>query len=313
MLKTIIIYESKYGTTHEIARYLSMVLGPATYCNTDEFSDLYRDYDFIVIGSPIYSGRFHPHIYKFVENNLKWLKEKPVALFSSSLSLDEGKQILEDLAGKIGDVVNLQPFGGILKLDKLDDQDKKALQAFSKKVGFELRDIDNLNLEDVLDYAMQLKSIKDEKSPKGDPSKIRGLIDEFLSSHNTCTLSTSHKDMVRATPIEYHYSNGYMYLISEGGEKFSHIPINKKVSLAVYDDYTGMNNLAGMQITGEAFIISDKSNEYTEIIKMKGLNIDYIKNMPFKMNVVKIEIQKIEFLYYKFKELGYDVKQIYTF
>jgi flavodoxin/nitroimidazol reductase NimA-like FMN-containing flavoprotein (pyridoxamine 5'-phosphate oxidase superfamily) len=313
MLKTLIIYESKYGTTRKIARYLSMVLGPATYCRSDAFSDLYRDYDFIVIGSPVYSGRFHSGIYKFVENNLNWLKENHVALFCTCISMEDGNENLEDLSKMIGDVIHKQPLGGILNLKELDDNDKKALEAFSKKLGFKLNDIDNFSLEKVLIYAIQLKSIKDELAPKGASSKVRELIDEFLSAHNTCTLSTSYKNRVRSTPIEYSYSNGFMYLISEGGEKFCNIPLNKYVSLAVYDDYTGMDNLAGMQITGEAFIVPDKSEEYEDIIKMKGLNIDYIKNMPFKMNIIKIKIQKIEFLYSKFKELGYDVKQIYNY
>ncbi len=104
-----------------------------------------------------------------------------------------------------------------------------------------------------------------------------------------------------------------MYLLSEGGEKFANIPINKNVSVAVYEDYTGMNNLAGMQITGSAHIILDDRDEYEEVIKMKGLNIDFIKNLPVNMNIIKIEIKKIEFLYSKFKESDYEPKQIYFF
>lgn len=79
MQRTLLIYESKYGTTKKIARYLSMILGPAKYCRTNEFGDLYKDFDFIVIGSPVYSGKLEPKIYEFVENNLDWLKKKSVA------------------------------------------------------------------------------------------------------------------------------------------------------------------------------------------------------------------------------------------
>lgn len=104
-----------------------------------------------------------------------------------------------------------------------------------------------------------------------------------------------------------------MYLISEGGEKFSNILLNKNVSLAVYEDYTGMNNFAGMQITGSAYIVPDNTDEYREVIKIKGLNIDFITRLPVDMNMIKIEIKKIEFLYSKFKEHGYESKQIYFF
>lgn len=313
MQKTLLIYESKYGTTEKIVRYLSMVLGPGKYCRSSEFNDLYKDFDFIVIGSPVYSGKLEPKIYEFVENNLDWLKNKPVALFCTCLSYDDGNENLNDLAKTIGKIIDKKPLGGILKQNILNEEDKEALHLFSEKIGFELKDIDNFNLEEVLKYALELKSIKDELIPKAAPSKVKETIEKFLTSHNTCTLSTSYKNRVRSTPLEYIYSNGFMYLLSEGGEKFANIPINKNVSVAVYEDYTGMNNLAGMQITGSAHIILDDRDEYEEVIKMEGLNIDFIKNLPVNMNIIKIEIKKIEFLYSKFKESDYEPKQIYFF
>ena len=69
MQKTLIIFESKYGTTEKIAKYISMVLGPAKYCRTDELSNNDKDFDFIVIGSPIYSGKPHPKICQFIKDN----------------------------------------------------------------------------------------------------------------------------------------------------------------------------------------------------------------------------------------------------
>ncbi len=57
MQKTLIIYESKYGTTEKIAKYLSLVLGPAKYCKTTEFNGEYKDFNLIILGSPIYTGK----------------------------------------------------------------------------------------------------------------------------------------------------------------------------------------------------------------------------------------------------------------
>ena len=313
MQKTLLIYESKYGTTEKIARYLQMVLGPAKYCRTDEFKDMYKDFDFVVIGSPVYSGKLEPKIYQFVENNLEWLKEKPVALFCTCLSPSDGDENLNDLAKTIGKVVDKNVLGGVLKQSKLNEEDKKVLQLFSEKIGFKLEDMDNFNLEEILKYALELNLIKDDLLPKASPPKVRETIEKFLTTHNTCTLSTAYKNRVRSTPIEYIYSNGFMYMLSEGGEKFSNIPLNKNVSVAVYDDYTGMNSLAGMQITGSAYIIPEDTEEYNDIIKMKGLNEIFIKNIPFNMNIIIIELEKIEFLYSKFKEMDFEPKQIYFF
>ena len=134
MQKTLIIYESKYGTTERTAKYLSMVLGPAKYCKTGEFSDLYKDFDFIVIGSPIYSGKLDPQIDEFVKKNIDWLKNKHVALFSVSLSPKDGNENLKNLANTIGNTVSQKPLGGVLKQDNLDEDDKEALKVFSEKV-----------------------------------------------------------------------------------------------------------------------------------------------------------------------------------
>ena len=102
-------------------------------------------------------------------------------------------------------------------------------------------------------------------------------------------------------------------MLSEGGEKFANLLLNNKVSLAVYEGYTGMNYLAGMQITGIASLIDKNEDEYKDVIAMKGLNLNFINNMSVDMNIIKIKILKIEFLYSKFKKMGYEPKQIFIY
>lgn len=311
MQRTIFIYESKYGATEKIVKYLTPVLGPANYCTTDKFNDSYKDFDFFVIGSGVYSGKFDPKIYDFVDNNREWLKDKPVALFSVSLSLKDGDENLKNLSEIIGSTVSLKSLGGTLTLSALSEEDSHALDDFSQQVGFPLKDMNNFNLEEVINYALELKKIKE--SLVSPAPQTREFIEEFLTSHNTCTLSTSYQNRVRSTPIEYNYFNGFIYLLSEGGEKFANLPLNNQVSVAVYEDYTGFKNLAGMQITGTSEIISEDSPEYEDVLLMKGLKIDFIKRNPVKMNMIKITIIKVEFLYSEFKKLGYEAKQIQTF
>ncbi len=312
MQKTLIIYESKYGTTERIAIHLSQVLGPARYCKTEEVKN-FQDYDFIIMGTPVYSGKPHPKICEFAQNNLDLLKKKPLALFCTCLSPKDGEDNLNKLNEIVGDVVSKKFLSGVLKHSILSDEDKKALEIFSEMIGFQLKDTDNFNLEEVLKYALELKSVKEAFLPLAPPNLIKEKCEIFLKTHNTCTLSTSYKSRVRSTPIEYTYQDGNMYLISEGGEKFSNIPLNKNVSVALYEDYTGMNNLAGMQITGTAHIIPDDTDEYADIIKMKGLKLDFIRNLPVNMNIIKIKIERIEFLYSEFKKSGYGPKQIYNY
>ena len=59
-------------------------------------------------------------------------------------------------------------------------------------------------------------------------------IEKFIKSHNTCALATGYDDKIRCTPIEYLYLTGMFYIISEGGEKFANIMLNKNVSLSIF-------------------------------------------------------------------------------
>jgi menaquinone-dependent protoporphyrinogen IX oxidase len=309
----VIIYESNYGTTEKIASYLSLILGPATYCKTSEFKEEYADFDLFVIGSPIYSGQIVPQIYEFVEKNQKWLKQKNISLFSTSISPRDGQKNLDKLEKNLDNVISKKALGGTLKIDKLNKMDSKALELFSENLGFNLGDMDHFKLEEVVEYGMELKEIKDDLSPNMPSDQLKKMVEEFLSAHNTCTLSTAGGEMVRATPIEYTYKNGFIYLLSEGGEKFANILLNKRVSIAVYEDYTGMNNLAGMQISGKAKIVPPGKTEYGEILKIKGLSPEFINKLPINLNMVKITLEKVEFLYSAFQEMGNETKQIFKF
>ena len=68
-----------------------------------------------------------------------------------------------------------------------------------------------------------------------------------------------------------------MYFITEGGEKFANILLNNMVSISVYENYESMMKLAGMQITGRASIVDCNSQEYMDILGIKGINSEHIK------------------------------------
>ena len=74
-----------------------------------------------------------------------------------------------------------------------------------------------------------------------------------------------------------------------------------------------MNNLAGMQISGQAQIVSRDKKEYVEILKIKGLNPEFINKLSINLNMVKITLEKVEFLYSAFQEMGHETKQIFKF
>ena len=183
----------------------------------------------------------------------------------------------------------MKAIGGRLLLDSLDKTDKDSITKFLELVNLPFEDMDFYDQKEIIEYSLKLKSFKENLTTPVDQTKLKSVIDEFLSSHNTCTLATCHLNSVRSTPIEYNYLNGHLYLLSEGGEKFANLLLNDNVSVSVYEDYTGMNTLKGMQITGYASLIGE-GEEYYSVLKFKDLNIDLIRSMSVNINMIKITI-----------------------
>jgi len=314
MQRTVIVYESRYGSTRVVAKTIALILGPAVHCVVDEFKTKFKDFEFVVVGSPIYMGDVDPKIKGFINENQDWLSEKPVALFCTCLDRRGGIDNLKSLEKLLKkDAMSLDTIGGRLKLNNLDLEDYKAIESFLKRADLPFEDMDFFNMEEVIEYSLELKNLKEKTMKRLDPSKLRVYVEEFLTSHNTCTLATSFKGMARATPLEYLYKEGYIYILTEGGEKFANLLMNKNVSLAINDPYHGMASLAGMQITGNCEIIPKESSEYGEVMDLKGIKMSAIEALPVDMNVLKIGLEKVEFLYWKFREDGYDTRQILNF
>jgi nitroimidazol reductase NimA-like FMN-containing flavoprotein (pyridoxamine 5'-phosphate oxidase superfamily) len=242
------------------------------------------------------------------------LKEKSVSLFCICLDKNGGLDQLTELQQSLEiRAVSLKAMGGRLIIDDLDDKDHELIKEFLKTVKLPFEDMDFYDPEDVVKYALKLKSLKENLLVKIGKEDVKFAFEEFLRTHNTCTLATCHQNRVRSTPIEYTYLDGKIYLLSEGGDKFANLLFNKNVSVAVYEDYTGMNSLAGIQITGTATIVEEKSEEYGSVLKLKGLNENAVRNLPMNMNMIKIVMEKVEFLNSKFKNKGADPKQIYNY
>ena len=314
MIRTLVLYSSKYGSTKDAAKIIALVTGPAKYCSVDEFKPEYKDFEFFVVGSPVYQEKLEPSLIEFIDKNKNWLKKKPLALFCTCLDKNGGLDQLRSLEEFVDTkALSLKAIGGRLIMDKLDQEDLGLIKEFLELVNLPFEDMDFYNQEEVVNYSMKLKSIKDNLIVTVDEDKVKTSIEEFLTSHNTCTLSTGHMDRVRSTPIEYNYIDGFLYLLSEGGEKFANLLLNDKVSVAVYEDYIGMNHLKGMQITGKASMVEGNGEEYNHILKLKGLNIDVINSLPANMNMIKIALEKVEFLNSQFRMECADAKQIYIY
>jgi hypothetical protein len=82
--------------------------------------------------------------------------------------------------------------------------------------------------------------------------------------------------------------------------------------MAIYEDYTDRDSLCGIQITGQANIVEEMA-EYRRVIKIKGMDMHFVKSLPLDLHLIRVDIEKVEFLNSDFKKQGYSIRQVLEF
>lgn len=342
MPTTLVVYESKYGLSEAIAHDLGRILGPARVCRAHELIEAsstvgkaparatgaappdesgcnaaLRAAEFVVVVAPVYRHRPDDRIMAFAEANRAWLCARHVALVCVGLATSPGavRSYLQPLTDLLGDCVTWTGgLGGRVTLAWLDDEDRADIEHARDMRGHRgLADLNAYSPEAVAEAALAIKAVRDSFAKAMPADELRRHIDGFLARHSTCTLCTGAGGHVRATPIEYGYRDGVLYLLSEGGEKFAHLMVNPHVSVAVYDPYEGMEKLAGLQLLGSAELVAESADDYAAALALRGLDEVRLAELPFSLNLIRVRIERAELLWSGFKELGYDVRQVYAF
>ncbi len=145
--------------------------------------------------------------------------------------------------------------------------------------------------------------------------ELERRISVFIKTHNMCVLCTARDNIPRATPIEYWADGTTLYIFGDPGTKRENIKANPKVSVGLFDPFVGSLSVKGMQITGEATLITDDNPEYNEALIMRRRELvgeDIGDYKPRQGNsVVKIEAKKIEFIDIALKLDGYDLRYVW--
>jgi Flavodoxin len=312
MVKTLVIYETKYGFTKEIARDAAMVLAPSFCSNVGGLDKDLSNYGVIAICTPVYNDLLPQSIMDFVKRNVSVLKEKKVILFCCCLEVDLGKTHLKPIRELLGNAVIWQEIiGAKIEINHLDSNDYNDLKKVCEKDEITFKDNNLFIRERFLDRLLKISRVIEVERKRILKEEGMKYVEEFLKKHNTCSLATGYLRGVRATPIEYNYKNGNLYLLSEGGQKFYYILQNPNVSVSVFDSFTSFEELSGMQIQGTAEFIEPGSEEYSSVIKDKGVGQEVLRKYDILLYMIKIKIAQIEFEWSGFKKLGYDTKQVF--
>lgn len=307
----IITYETYYGTSKKVAEVLALIIGNAKVYDINNAPEDIHLYNNVISVFSFHGYSTGNNTKKYLNDLGESLNEKRLGLVGVGLSKNDiniYKKVIEDSINREADFTNF--IEGELRINKLSDEDRHTLEKFLGEHNMKLMDMGMFKVEEACENACEIKEFLESSSKKLDKVKLQKVIDEYVSGKNTCTLTSGVCEFIRSTPIEYMYVNSCFYFFTEGGYKFKGILQNPNVSICIYDDYTGMGKLKGLQISGEAELISTDSSEYKELIEAKKLNLENIKKLPVTLNLLKVYPLKFEFLNSDFKDMGAEVKQV---
>lgn len=311
MRKSLIVYETQYGTSKKVAEICSLIIGTAKLADINAVPTNVDTYDNAIFVFGFYGYNTAKKTKEFIRNNKEKLLSKRVAVIGVGISVRDLDRYAEEVFVELGRKLDFTAFvQGELIVNKLTVEDKKVLEKFFDKANIPFKDMGQFKKEDACNVAARCAEVLNKPSLVPSREELIQAINEFVLQHNTCALGTGAGEFVRSTPIEYLYLNDAFYFISEGGFKFKAILQNPNVCIAIYNEYTDMQNLKGLQVSGKAEIIPLYSEEYNEVMKAKGLNLKNLSNMPIVLNLFKVKVSKFEFLNSEFRKNGFDAKQV---
>lgn len=311
MKQNLITYETYYGTAKKVADIFSLILGNSKVVEISKATEDIKVYENIIMIFAFHGYKTGEKTKEYIKKNKDTLINKDIALIGVGLTKKDINNYSEKICGVLGRKADIIEFvQGELRVNKLTEEDKKILQEFLIKQNIKLMDMGMFKISEACNVVLKCRETLMKPSIILDKVELKKSIDKFIAEHNTCTLATGYNNFIRATPIEYMYFQGSLYFITEGGLKFNGILQNPNVSIAIYDSYTGMSNLKGLQIQGKTEIIEIGSSEYREVMEKKKLNEEKLKRLPINLNMIKVKINRFEFLNSDFKGMGADVKQI---
>ena len=136
IMKTIVIYKTKYGSTKVYAEYISEKLG----CDCVEAKKVKPD-DLLMYDNIIYGGGLYAEVINgvgIITKNIKSLSDKKIAVFTTAITpLDcreyyDGEVIEKNFKNGVPENIRIFNFMGKMKTDELTPVHRAALKALKK-------------------------------------------------------------------------------------------------------------------------------------------------------------------------------------
>lgn len=286
MFRTVIIYDSKSETSLSAARQMSLLLAPARHYRCSEFQpEFIQDNDYFVIGGVLGVHAARTEIDAFLKANRELLQEEPLAFFS--LGAEPGNEPTAALAKTCG---------------------RSGVPAADIAVADGEPDVAAL-----VEFCQNLREIKDKRLAVLPAPELLENIEELLGNQKYCTICTACDGDVRGTVISYTYHQGRLYAFCEGTRKFANILRNDRVCVTVFGPHRGGALAAGLQLFGTAQIQYPGTEGYRRMFSVSRLKYDRIMSLPFLLNGLEIRLERAEFFWSNWRQMGLAPRQVYHF
>lgn len=129
-MKSIVVYESKYGSTEKYAKWI----GEELNCRVSKISDVSTEdllnYDNIIFGGWLHAGKIKG--FKNIYNEREKLRNKNLVVFYVGLSVSDTKELEEVKKNNFKDMSNIKDFylRGAFNYKKLTLNDKIMMNVF---------------------------------------------------------------------------------------------------------------------------------------------------------------------------------------
>lgn len=143
MAKVLVAYASQHGSTEEIAKEIANEIKEDVEVKSVETIKSIKDYDFLVLGTPIYNDYPMQEMKDFIWENKYDIAEKNKAIFvvtSDVESNEKAKRSLIPFRNIVpGEVIAEKVFSGEMDLDELSNVERQSVDEYLSSINEEVK------------------------------------------------------------------------------------------------------------------------------------------------------------------------------
>ena len=133
MMKTLILYASKYGYTEKLANVLQRQRLHVDVQHIKSFAKDFSKYDEVIIGTPIYMGKINKHVKKTLDSYKHELSQKELRIFLCGMNNTDEQQVITTNFDR--DIINhakIKYIGGAYQFQKMNFLYKAIVKSIAK-------------------------------------------------------------------------------------------------------------------------------------------------------------------------------------